>query len=66
MGHMLKYHVAVPIGIFLVLIVVGVPFGTAFVVGMMTGCMAMMFMMMGHDSGHAGDDRDRREDHQPR
>ena len=45
--HMLKYHVAIPLGIFAVLLVVGVPVGTAFVIGMMSGCMSMMFMMMG-------------------
>jgi predicted phage tail protein len=40
---------------------VGVPFGTAFVVGMMTGCMSMMLMMMGGTGGHrshTGEDDD--------
>ena len=45
MGHMLRYHLLVPAGIFTVLLVIGVPLGTAFVVGMMTGCMSMMVMM---------------------
>ncbi len=44
MGH-LRYHVAIPAGVFVVLLIVGVPLGTAFVVGMMTGCMSMMVMM---------------------
>jgi len=52
--HMLKYHVLIPLGIVLVLLVVGVPFGTAFVVGMMTGCMSMMLMMMGGVGGQRG------------
>jgi hypothetical protein len=58
MGHMLKYHVLIPIGLFLALLVVGVPVGTAFVVGMMTGCMAMVFMMAGHGTGRADEARD--------
>jgi hypothetical protein len=45
--HMLKYHVAIPLGIMAVLLLVGVPLATAFVVGMMAGCMSMMLMMMG-------------------
>jgi hypothetical protein len=57
--HMLKYHVLIPLGIVLVLLVVGVPFGTAFVVGMMTGCMSMMLMMM----GGVGRQRGRRGEH---
>jgi hypothetical protein len=34
--HKLKYHLAAPVGIMVVLLLVGVPFGTAFVVGMMS------------------------------
>ena len=45
--HMLKYHVGVPLVIFAVLMVVGVPVGTAVFIGAMAGCMSMMFMMMG-------------------
>lgn len=65
-GHMLKYHVLIPLAIVAVLLVVGVPFGTAFVIGMMTGCMSMMLMMMGGASRHRdhtsqrNDDRERR------
>jgi hypothetical protein len=44
---MLRYHVLVPAGVFVILLVIGVPLGTAFVVGMMTGCMSMMVMMAG-------------------
>jgi hypothetical protein len=44
-GHVLRYHVLIPLGLFAVLLVVGVPVGTAFVVGMMAGCMSMMLMM---------------------
>ena len=43
--HMLKYHVAIPLGIMAVLLLVGVPLASAFVVGMMAGCMSMMLMM---------------------
>lgn len=49
LGHVRKFHVLVPLGLFAVLVVVGVPVGTAFVVGMMAGCMSMMLMM-----GHGG------------
>lgn len=48
-GHVLKYHVLIPLGLFAVVVVLGVPVGTAFVVGMMAGCMSMMLMM-----GHGG------------
>jgi hypothetical protein len=58
-NHMLKYHVLIPLGIVVVLLVVGVPFGTAFVVGMMTGCMSMMLLMM----GGVGRQRGRRGEH---
>lgn len=44
-GHVLRYHVLVPLALFAVLVVVGVPVGAAFVVGMMVGCMSMMLMM---------------------
>ena len=60
--HMLKYHVGVPLVIFALLIVVGVPVGTAIFVGAMAGCMSMMFMMMG---GQRSGDRDAREDDAP-
>ena len=45
--HMLKYHLAIPLAIFAVLVVAGVPVGTALFVGAMAGCMSMMLMMMG-------------------
>jgi hypothetical protein len=51
-GHMFKSHVMIPVGVFVVLVVVGVPLGTAIVVGMMTGCMSMMVMMMGGIASH--------------
>lgn len=47
MAHMLKYHIGVPLVIFLLLLAVGVPAGTAIFVGVMTGCLSMMVMMMG-------------------
>ena len=49
LGHVLKYHVVIPLALFAVLLVVGVPVGTAFVVGMIAGCMSMM-LMMGHSA----------------
>jgi hypothetical protein len=57
--HMLKYHVMIPLAIVAVLLVVGVPLGTAFVIGMMSGCMSMMFMMMGGGSRHQADHDER-------
>jgi hypothetical protein len=51
-AHMLRYHLLIPAAIVAVLVVVGVPFATAFFVGMMAGCMSMMLMMMG--GGHHG------------
>jgi Flp pilus assembly protein TadB len=41
----LAYHLAIPAAIFAVLLVVGVPVGTAFVIGMMAGCGSMALMM---------------------
>jgi hypothetical protein len=57
-GHVLKYHLAVPAAIFGVLALVGVPLGTAFVIGMMSGCLSMM-LMMGGMSGHRRHEGDR-------
>ncbi len=51
----LTYHLLVPGAIFAVLLVVGVPLGTAFFVGMMAGCMSMMVMMMGGGQGNRSD-----------
>ena len=56
MTHMIKYHVLVPLGIFVVLLAAGVPAGTAFVAGMMAGCLSMVFMGSHgphHDHGSA-------------
>ena len=44
--HMLKYHIGVPLVIFVLLMAAGLPVGTAIFVGAMTGCLSMMFMMM--------------------
>ena len=68
--HMLKYHVGVPLVIFAVLMVAGVPVGTAVFIGAMAGCMSMMFMMMGGQKPSGGesqregasDARDERDD----
>jgi hypothetical protein len=51
--HILQYHVGIPVAVFLVAIVVGVPIGTAFAIGMMTGCMSMMVMMIAGMHAHA-------------
>lgn len=56
-GHMLKFHLLVPAAIAGVLLLFGLPFSTAVLVGMMAGCMSMVFMMGGGSSkDHAGDD----------
>jgi len=52
--HVLMYHLAIPAAIFAVLLVVGVPAGTAFFVGMMAGCTSMVVMMMGGGRGRRG------------
>jgi hypothetical protein len=54
--HALKYHLAIPAAIFAVLLVVGVPVGTAFVIGMMAGCGSMMLMMFRVDKQTERDD----------
>lgn len=61
MAHVIKYHVAIPVGIFAVLLVVGVPLGTALVVGVISGCASMMFMGMNRSSGHQHHDHDQRD-----
>ena len=53
--QMLKYHVGVPLAFFAVLMVVGVPVGTAVFIGAMAGCTSMMFMMMGGQKSSAGE-----------
>jgi hypothetical protein len=62
--HVLTYHLAIPAVIFAVLLVVGVPLGPAFFVGMMAGCMSMMVMMMG--GGHRSNADHDIEDPSPR
>ena len=59
-SHMVRYHVAIPLGLILVLVVAGAPLGTALVVGMMSGCLSMMIMMMRHGSQ---EERDRDPEH---
>lgn len=55
-AHMLKFHVLVPVAIAGALLLLGLPFSTAVLVGMMAGCMSMVFMMAGGSSrDHAGD-----------
>ena len=55
-GHMLRYHLLVPTAVFIVLLAVGVSFGSAIALGMMCGCMSMMAMLIGgmksRDDGH--------------
>ena len=59
-SHLVKYHVLIPLGLFLVLVVAGAPLGTALFVGMMFGCTSMMFMIMRRGSG---EDRDSDSEH---
>ena len=56
-GHMIKYHVIIPAGVFAIALVVGAPFGSALVVGMMSGCVSMMVMMMAMGSHARGQHR---------
>lgn len=50
--HMLIYHVGIPVAVFVVLLVTGLPLATAFGIGMMAGCASMVLMMAG--GGHRG------------
>ncbi len=56
-SHVMK-HVGVMAAIFAVLLVVGVPAGTALTMGLVAGCALMMFMMMGGMSDGHRRDRD--------
>lgn len=53
-GHMLKYHVGVPLAVFAVLVVIGIPAGSAVGYAIAAGCVSMVFMMAGggHRPGH--------------
>ena len=59
-GHVLRYHVVIPLALFGALVLFGVPFATAFFVGMMVGCMSMMVMM-----GHGGTEHHHDHDSEP-
>lgn len=63
--QMLKYHLGIPLLLFVVLLVIGAPILTAFFVACMAGCASMMFMMGGHDGGESEDRHEsgRREGH---
>ena len=53
-GHMLKYHVALPLAVFGGLLLFGVPFAGAVRYGITVGCVAMMLMMLrGNSHDHA-------------
>jgi hypothetical protein len=57
-SHMLKYHVGLPLAVFGVLLLLGVPAATAVSFGIVAGCAAMMLMMLGggsHDHHSSGD-----------
>ena len=60
-GHVVRYHVLIPMALFGVLVLVGVPLATAFFVGMMAGCMSMMVMMgRGPNAGSSGPENSER------
>lgn len=62
MNHILRYHVLIPAGVIAILLVAGAPVGTAFIVGMMSGCISMMLMMGAGSQGpqdHEGQRHDR-------
>ena len=48
--HMLKYHVGLPLAVFGVLLLFGVPVATAVRFGVAVGCASMMLMMLGGGS----------------
>jgi hypothetical protein len=52
--HMLKYHVALPVAVFAVMVLVGVPVAGAARVGIAAGCVVMVLMMItgGVHRGH--------------
>jgi hypothetical protein len=50
--NMLVYHVAIPLAVFVGLLLFGVSFTTALFFGLMAGCVGMVVMMVsggGHD-----------------
>ena len=51
--HMLKFHLLLPAAIIGGLVLLGVSARTAVLVGMMAGCMSMVFMMGGSSKGEA-------------
>lgn len=61
--HMLKYHVAVPLVVMALLVLIGVPLASAVRAGIAAGCMSMVLMMLTGDGHwqrhphHAVDDR---------
>ena len=62
-GHLLKYHVALPLAVFGGLLLFGVPFAGAIRYGITAGCVAMMLMMLRgnsheHDNGRKPADGD--------
>lgn len=63
--QMLKYHLGIPLLLFVVLLVFGAPILTAFFVACMAGCASMMFMMGGHGDAEREDRHEsgRREGH---
>lgn len=62
-GHMLKFHLLLPAAIAGGLLLFGLPLSTALLVGMMAGCMSMVFMMgSGASHDHARpDDADEKD-----
>lgn len=60
--HMFKFHVLLPGAIAGILLLFGLPFPTAVVVGMMAGCVSMAFMRGGGSSHDHGADRGSNED----
>ena len=52
--HMLTYHVAVPVAVFAVMVLIGVPVAAALRAGIAAGCVIMVLMMVtgGMHHGH--------------
>ena len=53
-GQMLRNHLLIPLAVFVGLLIAGVSVGTALFVGMMSGCLGMMFRH-GHHSSDTGE-----------
>ena len=61
MKHMLKYHLGIPVVVLATVALLGAPLATAVGVAMMSGCVAMVVMTVGHGHGSATASRPARD-----